>query len=367
MSVTVDVWCNSDAMVAQTSALFVLPPELLCAVFSALHELHHAVAFAVTCRYLLSVGRHHILRAEREFYAPWAACRLICIGSKTDEDDLPESMLTSEERAEVAAWSARASEYADGSGSEDEESVEKGFLGYIYSHYRLALSRAWTMHRFEGAPLLMEAMKQDNARHDQPPYPHSTYVSDYDLFDTVFGLHSNPMHSGPHSLSLRPQYPRGTRVLCNLSKAEYIREDGMTLAWGPHRGVLWYHVLLSLICWSSDPENGMPVLGNRAKCAHRGRWAGDKICMAVLEQLPDLELDAAGGRDWTDVSRDTEELLRDIWDRIQPPLLADDSGQDVVQYMEWEIRGDRNHEYGQSSQGTTPHIAQINVVRLTVV
>ncbi len=88
----------------------------------------------------------------------------------------------------------------------------------------------------------------------------------------------------------------------------------------------------------------MPVLGNRAKCAHRGRWAGDKICMAVLEQLPDLELDAAGGRDWTDVSSDTEELLRDIWDRIQPPLLADDSGQDVVQYMEWEIRGDRNHE-----------------------
>ncbi|KAI0694399.1 hypothetical protein C8T65DRAFT_666856 [Cerioporus squamosus] len=338
-----DVWCNSDAMVIQSSALFVLPPELLDAIFSALIELQHTVSFAVTCRYLLSVGRSRILGALREFYSPWAGCRLICIGSKTKEGDLPANLLTSQEREEMREWSLRGDttkddEDTDGSGSEDDEPMGKGFLGYIYSRYRLALSRVWTLHRSDGALLLLDAMKRGEADRNQPGHPHPTFESDCRLFSTVFGLQLDPMPPRSHVPLWAPQYPTGTRVLCNLSRAEYIREDRMTLAWGPRRGVAWVHVLLSLISWSSDPETGLPMSKEHAKNFHRGRWAGNRICMAVLEQLPDTGHRAGAGRDGKDVSEDTDKLLRDIWDRKDPSLLTNDR---PLLYTEWEIRGDR--------------------------
>ncbi|RPD81352.1 hypothetical protein L226DRAFT_135894 [Lentinus tigrinus ALCF2SS1-7] len=357
----VDVWCNSNTIIAQTSALFALPPELLGMIFTKLEELHRTVAFAITCRYLLSVGKMHILRAAREFHAPWAGCRIMCVGLWTKDDDLPAGMLTSKEIEEVAAWSrghikpegaqketeGPVVEEADSSSeSEDEESIGSGFLGYVYTHYRLALSQFWTLRRSEDALLLMQAIERDDARRKEEEHSYRNYESDSRLFDTVFGHRVAPGAPSPRASLWIPHYPTGTRVLCNLSKAEYVREDGMSLARGPRRGITWVHVLLSLVSWSSDSDTGLPMSAEHSDSFHRGRWAGDRICMGVLEQLTDLEdaADVTGEACWRDVSLVADEILLDIWDRYNPGFVDDN-----VPYKEWEIRAEDSGRSGISS------------------
>lgn len=342
---------------AQTSALFVLPPEILGLIFLQITELHHRVAFAITCRYLLSVGKAYILRSAREFYAPWAGCRLICIGSETTAGDLPPGMLTAKEEQAVAAWSRRktlnGSHSADQAGStpespwtsdsddsEADDPMRTGFLGYIYRHYRLVFSQMWTMRRFDGVVVLMQAMKQDDlCRHIQeellPPQ-----LDDCTLFHAVLGLRQNSPYF--YTTISVPLYPSGTRVLCSLSKAEYVREDSLTVAWGPRRGVAWVHVLLSLICWSSVPipADILPMSEEKAKSLHRGRWAGDRISMGVLEQLPDIKHEALR-KDWKDVSQHVDQLLCDIWDTGAMSIAENDENEldAPSRHAEWEICG----------------------------
>ena len=94
-----DAQCASPA--PQPSPLFKLPAELIGMLFDAINllglGLHTTIALAITCKHMLSVGKPHVLRATRAHWAPWAGCRLICVGSETLPGDLPPGMLTIEE------------------------------------------------------------------------------------------------------------------------------------------------------------------------------------------------------------------------------------------------------------------------------
>ena len=79
---------------------------MLSLIFAELRDLPHVIALAITCRYLLGVGKAEVLRATHAYHAPWAGCRLICFGTDMQPADLPERMLSEREREVMRDWLA---------------------------------------------------------------------------------------------------------------------------------------------------------------------------------------------------------------------------------------------------------------------
>ena len=99
-----------------------MPIEILDLFFDELRGLHEVVYFAMTCKHLLAIGKRHILRASKEYYAPWVGCRLISLDDSTRRlDDLPPGMLTDAEHKEIEATS-----FSDG----DLEEVERNLSNF---------------------------------------------------------------------------------------------------------------------------------------------------------------------------------------------------------------------------------------------
>ena len=70
------------------------------------------------------------------------------------------------------------------------------------------------------------------------------------------------------------------------------------------------HVLLSRICWSSSPNNNaMWLEDDLGRRLGRGPWAGDRFCIATLEEMPRAE----DGREWKDVSKEAVAFLHHVW------------------------------------------------------
>ena len=120
-----------------------------------------------------------------------------------------------------------------------------------------------------------------------------------------------------------PQYSPSSKdvwVLRNLSKREYVRSNGIP----DHDadGVLAYkqdigldgnpglsRVLLSRICWSSDPSCSMhegPLQ------LHRGPWAGDRFDVRVLDDVIESMKDEGK---WVDVTRIAAREIYDLCKR----------------------------------------------------
>jgi hypothetical protein len=91
-------------------------------------------------------------------------------------------------------------------------------------------------------------------------------------------------------------------VLRNLITNEYVRRSVVAHR---HNGPFTsgcVGLVLSRICWSSDPSNSMTWSGIR-----RGIWEGHKFNITVMEAL-----DGAVG--WTDVSDSAYEEIKGIWE-----------------------------------------------------
>ncbi|KAI0681873.1 hypothetical protein C8T65DRAFT_690541, partial [Cerioporus squamosus] len=96
-----------------------------------------------------------------------------------------------------------------------------------------------------------------------------------------------------------PASERDAVPLCNLSKGEYVRRDGLTV---PHSGLA--QALLSHICWSEDESCSMSLRKETLEKLIHGRWAGDRFCITTLEALPD----APKGREWADVTEEVDAI-----------------------------------------------------------
>lgn len=103
------------------------------------------------------------------------------------------------------------------------------------------------------------------------------------------------------------------RVLCNLSKGEYVHErtlhdkvdDKKSQYYIAHRVGL-NHVLAAYICWSSDPSCSMALSHDTCESLTRGRWAGDRFEVVHEDKM-------RPGVDWKDVSDEAIERLARIW------------------------------------------------------
>ena len=365
---------------------------MLSLIFAELRDLPHVIALAITCRYLLSVGKAEVLRATRAYHAPWAGCRLICFGTDMQPDDLPERMLSEREREVMRDWLAawrlasqeREAEEGDEEGSEDDDDDEGGAIGegggesldgddsegahelergvsfpdVACGDYRLVFGWVWALARANPAQHLLGAIEEEGKQ--PPPYttqdetmaespPETVRLSPFSRTDAQTQANRRRARASDRDHELfgalygsdhwAAAYPHGPRALCNLSKGQYMREDALSNAHGQHTGlgrrVEWGHVLLARICWSSSSESGMPTGDgdiNERLC--RGPWAGDRICITSVDVLPEAE----GRRAWRDVSAEVEEVLREVWKtETETGTRHDSSLSTKAAFHPWEI------------------------------
>ena len=353
---------------------------MLSLIFAELRDLPHVIALAITCRYLLSVGKAEVLRATRAYHAPWAGCRLICFGTDMLPDDLPERMLSEREREVMrdwlAAWRLASREREaeedddeggaigdggenslDGDDSESERERGVSFPDVACGDYRLVFGWVWALARANPAQHLLGAIEEEgkqpppNPAQDEPmaESPPETVRFSPSTTDARARAHRYRARARDHDRELfsalygsdhwAAAYPHGPRALCNLSKGQYMREDALSNAHGQHTGlgrrVEWGHVLLARICWSSSSESGMPTGDgdiNERLC--RGPWAGDRICITSVDVLPEAE----GRRAWRDVSAEVEEVLREVWKtETETGTRHDSSLSTKAAFHPWEI------------------------------
>ena len=286
----VDAWLMRGNVALQPGPFGKLSPEvidMIYAQFASDDDLEDVIGLAITCKPLLAVGKPHILRLLQAHHACWAGCRLICLGGYTQDDaDLPAGLLTDAEKHKIATTEipvlGKPGEYPKCLALYASELYSTGYgrRGRSYSEDEWAY---WSDLREVRAMYGKDGDAQG--------------LLELDMFDALYKYRA-------------PTYPNGVVVLCNLSKAEYVREDHLTVIETNRFGLI--HGLMARICWATDPSISMCCGEEYEEQFVKGPWAGDRFCIATLKEMPRLKIGA--GKEWKDVTDEVDELLLHLWE-----------------------------------------------------
>ncbi|TBU33356.1 hypothetical protein BD311DRAFT_848308 [Dichomitus squalens] len=268
------------ANVAQSTGLFSLPNELLLKITGSFTSLQTLAAFAVTCRRVFDLARYTVEDARDGCAAPWACCRVVCLGDYASYEDVPKSLYTAQERAEIE-------------GKRDSAGTDKADMSYGGIHQlKVEPHNLWRgAHAFYDPKRWPDEINEWYARFTK---------ADRKRFDALMAV----------------TYPTDRKdwVLCNLSKKEYVRASEIAkLAKRPNDAQPFLpnclpdlgQALLTRIAWSEDDSISMAKNEVTAKL-HRGAWVGDNICITTLERiLSGSEED----EEWMDISTS---VIRDL-------------------------------------------------------
>ena len=287
-------------MARQPGPLGSLSTELLQLMFDELLEYHEIVLFAVTCKMLLAAGVPRLTRAYREEYAPWVNCRLICLGDYAKHQGVLEfPFLTDEEKEELKARVA----------AKDPKLYE-----YTSELYSIAESKyTWGRDAIYKARMAISTVYGDREWSNPRRYPKDAVERELIsslLPDYAFGR-------------VDRRSSDGTEVLCNLSKGEYVRADGLGPTSsdaddtegndGGSQSPPLTRALVSQICWSDDQSVSMGLTREVAERLVRGPWIGDRFVITTLEDMPDKYRRI----DWKDV---TERVAAFLVELDAPPV-----------------------------------------------
>ncbi|KAJ7650964.1 hypothetical protein FB45DRAFT_889214 [Roridomyces roridus] len=219
------------------------------------------IVFSISCQDLWEIGRLEIYRRIVALAASfsWVGDRIVCIGHHCPNKELPKGLLTLEEQQEFAPY------------------------GSLYKYPFRDLDGEERMNRHILRPIFESRLSEADCRLVR-------HVVDWDF----------------KVPEIEP-----TSILRNLSRRQYF--CGATLANWKHRTndmnmkkrVGFNEVVLSRICFSSDPATGMAYSGD----IHRGVWAGDRFDFVDCDWLGSLEEDER----WTDVSDEVLKEIEAIW------------------------------------------------------
>ncbi|KAJ8473234.1 hypothetical protein ONZ51_g7994 [Trametes cubensis] len=272
----VDTWMTGGRTVIQSHGFRKLPLEIFDMVMDQLQWMELFV-LALTCKDILSALRSRLLTVLKELHAPWRNCPLILLGRNTAQHNgLPTSIhLTSHQRAKIMNGAIRR-------------------YGEHTDSYTYALGRTDPLYHLRRH---IPKGLRDAGRSGRGSWrsTSTSTIGDCQRFCVLWG-------SGAPVC-----YPDGTPVLCNVSKAEYVRADGLTAP-----DVTLAHALLVRIAWSTDTSTGFPCADGVAQALTSGPWAGDKVSVDTMETLPTLPL---GRREegWVDVTSEVNWLLWNLW------------------------------------------------------
>ncbi|KAJ7205975.1 hypothetical protein GGX14DRAFT_568429 [Mycena pura] len=245
----------------RAAALVNFPVETIQEIHSHIKDFRDVVCFSMTCQVLWEIGRSEIYRRITALVnAPysWAGDRIICIGDSLRNEDIPEGLLSAEEK--------------------------KDLLINDYNHERRSLYDYPFNETTELGPLSLTTLLSKQ-------WSHWWACPDMRVFHRL-------CEDSPKLLPLR-----APRVLRNLSRQQYVRES-TTLA-KYRRGTMdeiddvgFGGVLLFRICLSSS----ISVESYTTDIAVRGVWVGDRFDVVSADWL-----ETASG--WTDVS---DEALKEV-------------------------------------------------------
>ena len=278
----------------QRGAFGKLSPEIIDMVyaeFTSEDDLKHVITLAITCQRLLAIGKPHLLRLLQATHAPWAGSRILCIGLNTDDDSkLPAGLLTDAEKHKIATTKIPAL------GVPDE--CPGNLATHACELYSECYGRGWS-RQGEWAYWRQLREVRETYREDGDVQT----LRDLDMFNALYKY-------------TKPTYPTGVAVLCNLSKAEYVREDRLTVMewqcekWTSRLGLI--NGLMARICWATDPSIAMCCGEEYEERLVKGPWAGDRFCITTVEEMGRLKI-VAVGKEWTDVTAEVDELLVHLW------------------------------------------------------
>ncbi|KAI0722524.1 hypothetical protein C8Q76DRAFT_670573 [Earliella scabrosa] len=286
----VDAWLKRGKVALQPGPFGKLSPEVIDMVyaqFTSDDDLADVIRLAITCKCLLAVGKPHLLRLLQAYHACWAGCRLICLGEYTVNDaDLPEGLLTDAEKHKIATTEIPKLGKPGG--------YRKSLTLYAFELYSAGYGRRGRSYEREWAAY---SKRLEELQKMLEEGGHARKLRELDMFDALYKYRE-------------PTYPNGVVVLCNLSKAEYVREDRLTVMETNRFGLI--HGLMARICWSRDPSIAMCCGKEYKERFVKGPWAGDRFCIATLKEIPRLKIGA--GKEWKDVTDEVDELLLHLWE-----------------------------------------------------
>ncbi|KAI0330953.1 hypothetical protein GY45DRAFT_1323101 [Cubamyces sp. BRFM 1775] len=274
----VDTWMASGRTIIQRYGFGKLPLEVFDMIMDQLQSMDLFV-LALTCKSMLCALRTRLLSTLKELHAPWQNCRLILLGrNPSHRDDLPASLhLSADERAKIF------------------DVVMERYRNHA-NRYTYAFGRADPFYYLlEHLPKGLRDVEK-SGRGSRRPGPTSV-TRDWRRLCVLWGC------GAPIC------YPDGQPVLCNASKGEYIRADGLT---APDTTLA--HALLVQIVWSADPLTSFPRLCAEevARTIASGPWAGDRVSVETMETLPTLPTERRE-EGWDDVTSRVDSLLWKLW------------------------------------------------------
>jgi hypothetical protein len=255
-----------------------LPSDIILIIFTMLSDIEDVVMFALTCSTFWITGKTRLCAVREQHVMLWSGCRIVCYGDKGN--NAPPGMLTDVDYQELKAYAATT-------GQEDDPlRVLVKFLDHKSTTLSIPSEQegGFSFYKLGYYSIERRALK---------------------------ALRDRPLLRSP--------------VLRNLTKREYIRQDRNILAKLRRvnllvlgRGNMLGLVLLTRICWSSDPSIDLEYDGG----LHRGEWAGDRVdCVEFQDFKKDLsgQSDDQDGeqRPWKDITKEAWGLLVDIYAAMQ--------------------------------------------------
>ncbi|PIL37593.1 hypothetical protein GSI_01287 [Ganoderma sinense ZZ0214-1] len=291
----VDKWLAQGSVALQPGKIGKLSTEVLDMIFQEILaddksefsiNLLSCICFALGCKWLLTIGKQHILDGLIRYYVRAANCRLVCLGEYTDvTDQAPPGMLTEDELKEIAETKVPAEDdkWAIAERAEDGNDADVILERCLYNFAMSFYEDAW------------EA-KRDKFM--------------FSLEWVCMELWARP-GAGPQWLLME----RGDVVqLRDRSMGEYVREAALVALGKEYDRSSLAHAMLSRVCYSLDPSVADEYCGEEFVGRFgRGPWAGDRFCIqSEADDMPEPK-EGCGFEEWVDVTEEVNRLLENIW------------------------------------------------------
>jgi len=241
------------------------PAEIVSRIFDSIdgENVGDSFALALTSERCWLIAQRHIKAIVLRHQIVWAGDRIICSGDDSEHGDLPKGLLSVEEESIYANEYGSIEEYCENTTPSNLFSFSpKAVLDEFVGGFRKQIS-------YENVRRICLAV------------------------DIVF---------------------EEPEILRNISKRQYVRRAELVEMrktcpkdW-EFDDVDLGHVLISRICWSSDPSTTLSYKGP----IHRGVWAGDRFDITSAAALEEKDENGQPVL-WTDVSEEVLAELRCIW------------------------------------------------------
>ncbi|KAA6406431.1 MAG: cytochrome P450 [Lasallia pustulata] len=319
--------CNDRAFLEHGSArappspFMSLPLEIHRMIFSYLGDYADVFCLSLVDLYFWRIGRAELIHKVLSVLCPLANRALICVGDYTSTEfpDYPAGLLTPDEVEELQAGLD--------SDDEDEENEVSCTYNGPENLYHLAGARynyiakasgpeaiCWPDRRFH---FMRSGLDELIRLYDRAKGVWRGMTRLSDIAKGNLRAFPEPERSQVLALAspeLEHYFPKNKKwVLRNLTTKEFVTADAVALKPNFVEGPLIYglgfgEVVLSRICWSSDPAVGV----SDELLFHKGVWAGHRFDIVTTEKLQ-MERGEGGGDLWKDVSEEVVKEMETIW------------------------------------------------------